>query len=87
MITKSCKISISLTGDLLDALDKIKGDRSPYIAEAVRRRLESEGHLPGTPAHDIRDEALAAAEIAGPQRVLAALQAVKAEAYANPPVA
>lgn len=55
---------------------------APYIAEAVRRRLESEGHIPGTPAHDVREEALAAAELVGTDRVLSALKGLRAEAYA-----
>jgi hypothetical protein len=49
---------------------------APYIADATRARLTAEGHLPGTPAHDIRAEALSAAEIAGADVVLAALRAV-----------
>jgi hypothetical protein len=52
---------------------------SPYAAEAIRERLRREGHIPGTVTHDVRTEALAAAEIAGPERVLAALRSLRQE--------
>ncbi len=47
---------------------------SPYAAQAIRERMRREGHVPGTPAFDLRTEVVAAAEVAGPERVMAALR-------------
>lgn len=55
----------------------------PYITEAVRQRLEREGFIPNTPRSAVRDLALAAAETAGEEAVIAALTAVKASAAAT----
>lgn len=51
--------------------------RNAYIVGAVRERMKREGHVPGTPEHDIRAEAVAAAELYGPQAVLSALQQLR----------
>jgi hypothetical protein len=52
----------------------------PWIREAVNQRLEREGYLPGSPAYDLRVEALRAAEIAGPDAVLRALRSLNSSA-------
>jgi hypothetical protein len=81
-------ISAHITDEMADALGEAlksapEKKPGPYVTEAVRRRLEIEGHLPGTPAHDIRAEALAACEAAGPEVTLAALRGVTAAALAR----
>lgn len=83
MPTLSCHIPEE-EADIVEVAVKASDEKKvgPYLAEALRRRLSAEGHLPGTPAHDIRAEALSAAEIAGADVVLAALRAVKSKGYA-----
>lgn len=49
-----------------------------YTLKSVRERMRREGHVPGTPEHDIRTEAAAAAELYGPAAVLGALQSLRA---------
>lgn len=72
--------------DVVEAAAKSSPQKKvgPYIAEAVRQRLTAEGHLPGTPAYDISAEARSAAEVAGAEKVLAALRKVTADAYKAP---
>lgn len=53
----------------------------PWIGEAIRQRMEREGHIEGTPAYDIRAEALSAAELVGEDAVLTALRQVKASVF------
>ncbi len=76
-------ISANVSDEEVDLLKKAAaavGERpSPYIASAVRERMRREGHIPGTPAFDLRMEAQAAAEVAGPERVLAALRELRGE--------
>jgi hypothetical protein len=41
----------------VEAAVKASGQKvALYIADAVRQRMKSEGHIPGTPAHDLRAE-------------------------------
>ena len=64
---------------VLAAAEAAGQKRNSYITDAVRERMRREGHVPGTPAHDIRAAAVAAAEIAGPEAVLAALQRLRSD--------
>lgn len=50
-----------------------------YALGAVRERMRREGHVPGTPAHDIRTAAVAASEVVGAEAVLAALLALRSD--------
>ena len=47
---------------VLAAAEAAGQKRNSYITDAVRERMRREGHVPGTPAHDIRAAAVAAAE-------------------------
>ncbi len=78
------RFGVSMPSEILAAIDANRsGDRSAYLMKLAVADLEQRGCLPGTPAHDIRAEALSAAEIAGPDAVLKALRSVKANAAAN----
>lgn len=83
---KAERFGVSMPGSLLEAIDahvtETNEDRSAYLRRLAQADLASAGKLPGTPAHDIRAEALSAAEIAGADVVLAALRAVKSKGYA-----
>lgn len=84
------RITFSLPDDLEVIIpERVKALNLPsvsaYVAQLIERDLESAGILPGTPAHDVREEAVAAAEIVGPDRVLAALKGLRTEAYVAAP--
>jgi hypothetical protein len=84
---KAVSKSVSMPEAMWESLDshatEINEDRSDLVRRLVQAELQKAGKLPGTPAHDIRAEALSAAEIAGPDAVLKALRSVKANAAAN----
>lgn len=73
-----------MNGELLAVIDnhlsEIREDRSSYIRRLAEADLAAVGKLPNTPRSEIRELAIAAAEVAGEASVIAALTAVRASA-------
>jgi hypothetical protein len=61
------------------AIGETKEKPAEYVSNAIRERMRREGHMPGTPAHDVRSEAVATCNVVGPEATLQALRALRAE--------
>lgn len=82
------RITFSLPDELEALVEDYVGEQklpsvSSYVAGLIERDLASAGMLPGSGLKAVREEATAAAEIAGHDETLAALRAVKASALAR----